>query len=68
MDREQAEELVRAYCLSAEESTGNPPEELRVSEDIYVAIANHRSHAAVQFEGVALYLDLNLEPDVVEDA
>ena len=68
MERTEAEELVRAHCLATEEDTGYLPEELRVSEDIYIAITGRHSHQPVGFEGVALYMDPNLDAEQVEAA
>jgi hypothetical protein len=66
MEREDAEELVAAFIDAHEERTGNPPEELRVSEDILQALSGASDQRELAFGRVRLYLDQNLEGEIVE--
>jgi hypothetical protein len=66
MDREDAAELVAAFIDAHEERTGNPPEELRVSEEILQALSGDRAQRELTYDRVRLYLDRNLEGEIVE--
>jgi hypothetical protein len=66
MDRDEAEELIDFFINEYEERHGNPPEELRVSRELLDALGALPEGREFEYRTVRLYLDLNLDGDVVE--